>query len=242
MENSSRNPRRLREDGMRDEPGPIRIGIIDGPVSHSGMEISDQRVFCDRHGTPSGAPGLQHGNGVTRAISRACPGADLYCAQVFSDKLVCTPHQVAEALNWLVAQGVHFVNMSFGLRRDRPVLRDACEQALASGVCLVAAAPAQGAGVFPSLYPGVVRATGDARCAPGQVSWLDSEQADFGGHPGAPGDPFAGASAGCAAVTAALAALALRQGDLRIPELLRELRASADYRGPECRSIEDQPV
>jgi hypothetical protein len=126
---------------MRDDYGLIRIGIIDGPVSHSGMEISDQRVFCDRHGTPSGAPGLQHGNGVTRAISRACPGADLYCAQVFSDKLVCTPHQVAEALNWLVAQGVHFVNMSFGLRRDRPVLRDACEQALASGVCLPGSSP-----------------------------------------------------------------------------------------------------
>jgi hypothetical protein len=56
---------------------------------------------------------------------------------------------------------------------------------------------------------------------------LDSEQADFGGHPGAPGDPFAGASAGCAAVTAALAALALRQGDLRIPELLPIYRGSA---------------
>ena len=34
------------------------------------------------------------------------------------------------------------------------------------------AMPARGAAVYPAAYPGVIRATGDARCAPGEVSCL----------------------------------------------------------------------
>ena len=227
---------------MQDERSVLRVGIIDGPVTLAGIEIKAKRAFCEIKGASPPASVEEHGNGVTRTISQACPEACLYSAQVFSDKLVCTAQQVAEAIEWLMTQQVQIINMSFGLRNDRPVLRDACERALADGICQVAAAPAQGSGVYPSLYDGIVRATGDARCAAGQISWLDTEQADFGGYPGGPGDVFAGASAGCAAVTAALAALASRHHDRQIPELLTELRALADYSGPERRSLEGRPA
>lgn len=53
-----------------------------------------------------------------------------------------------------------------------------------AGVLLCASSPARGGPVYPANYPGVIRVTGDARCAPGQWSWLGSRQADFGGYVG----------------------------------------------------------
>ncbi len=220
---------------MRDETGALRVGIIDGPVNLDGVRLAGIRDFSDSGDVVQDSPALGHGNGVAGVITTECPGIVLYVARVFGTSLVCRPEQVAQAMRWLAEEQVGLINMSFGLRQDRSVLRDCCRQFADRGICLVAAAPAQGAGVYPSLYPGVVRATGDARCAPGQVAWLASDQADYGGYPGRPDHAFAGASAGCAAVTGAIARLAIEFPDQGARELLQTLASRADFRGPEQR-------
>jgi hypothetical protein len=97
---------------------------------------------------------------------------------------------------------------------------------------LVAASPARGEPVYPAAYPGVVRATGDARCAPGEHSWLASAHADFGAHGSA--GAVRGASAGCAHVSARLAAL-LAEG-ASPARALGALRERAHYTGAEHRA------
>lgn len=110
---------------------------------------------------------------------------------------------------------VDVINMSFGLRNDRSVLRESCEQAIIHKITIVAApSPLQGDPVYPSNYNGIIRATGDARCNQGQVSWLNSSQADFGGFSGKPYSGPAGASIGCASVTSAVAKIKTQNPDM----------------------------
>lgn len=109
----------------------------------------------------------------------------------------------------------------------------ACAEALAAGVLLCASSPACGGPVYPANYPGVIRVTGDARCAPGQWSWLGSRQADFGGYVGT-GDR-AGASLGCAALSGRIAALLREAPGMDCQQVHDWLRHHAAFAGPERR-------
>jgi len=156
----------------------LKVGIID-----SGLPASyDFSVFAaqDFTSTSSTTDQLGHGTAITNIIG-CNTSVDVVCARVFHDKLVCSPAQIAKAIQWLISLEVNIINMSFGLRNDRKVLRECCEQALAKNIIVVAAAPSQGEPVYPSNYNGIIRATGDARCKQDEISWLNSKQADFGG-------------------------------------------------------------
>jgi hypothetical protein len=217
----------------------LRVGIIDSDISHSSLPLRAVKKFCAT--STSGEQAL-HGARIAELFNDANVALEICAAQVFDQRLSCSPGQVAEAIHWLIEQDVRLINMSFGLRADRSVLRQACAAALDAGICLVAASPAQGDPVYPAAYPGVLRATGDARCHPEQIVWLDSAQADFGGYPGDRGTGFVGASAGCAAVCVALAKLAVDLPQMTAAELVRALADRADYRGPERRAPESGVV
>ncbi len=220
----------------------LRVGLIDSGVAG----LAPERVAASR-GFVAGPDGevtqtavlddqLGHGSTLADILLQGAPGCQLVNAQVFGRQLSCSAAQVAAALDWLVEQRVHLVNMSFGLREDREVLRLACERAQAEGVILVAAAPARGAPVYPASYPGVIRATGDARCAPGDISFLDTPQADFGAHVQSAASGIAGASVGCARVSARAARFLAESAAASRVQLRDWLAGQASYRGPERRS------
>jgi hypothetical protein len=220
----------------------IRVGIVDSGIDGPARaRVAGAAEFppaaTTRDAQPSGDGPRDlcgHGSRVG-AIVAATPRVVLFDARVFFDTLLTSAAQAAAAIDWLLECRVRLINLSFGLREDRAVLREACARAVDGGVLLVAASPARGAAVFPSAYPGVLRATGDARCAPGEISWLDTAQADFGAHPRSADGLLAGASAGCAGVSAALAALLASAPSQDNPALLAALRGQARYTGPERR-------
>nr|WP_290442758.1 subtilisin [Rhodovulum tesquicola] len=112
---------------------------------------------------------LGHGTAVADVIRRALPEARMVHAQVFQDRPVTTAIQVAGALDWLAGQkadalSVDVICLSLGLAADRVPLRRAALAAVAAGRIVVAAAPARGGPCYPAAYPGVIAATGDARC------------------------------------------------------------------------------
>lgn len=206
----------------------LRVGIIDSglPTSYN-FAVVEAKDFT---GTLTTTDQLGHGTAVTRIISNKL-SADIISARVFHDKLVCTPSQIADAIQWLITMKVNIINMSFGLRNDRSVLREACEKALDKKILLVAAAPSQGDPVYPSNYSGIIRATGDARCKQGEVSWLRSEQADFGGYSGKPHLGPAGASIGCASVTAFIAQIKVKHPYYSQHSITEALMQQASYQG-----------
>jgi hypothetical protein len=159
--------------------------------------VAAERAFSlDDSGTvvavDSAGDALGHGTALARIILAAAPDAELLVARIFDERMVTQPAVAAAGLDWLVGEGARMVNMSFGLRHDRGVLREACARAVSAGAILLGAAAARGAAVYPSAYPGVIRVSGDARCAPDELSTLGGGQADFGAHP-RPSQGFTGA-------------------------------------------------
>lgn len=214
----------------------VRIGIIDsGPARLDGADA----MGFDRDGRPIAAhqDRLGHGSAVERVLTRSCPGAQMRHAQVFDARAVTSALRVAAALDWLVAAGdVDVIGLSLGLASDRPVLAAAVARAVEAGVVLVAAHPAQGASPFPAGYPGVIAATGDARCGWDEISHLRGHL--FGAWCNSPergGQGMAGASLGAARLTGHVAAL-LATAHARAPaEIMVTLAKGAAFTGRERR-------
>jgi Subtilase family len=181
----------------------IVVGVLDSGVEGAGLaQLAASRSFVAE---PPDADPLGHGSVIARIIVHHAPQARLLDARVFTSRQRAMPERVAAGLEWLRDEHARIVNLSFGLRQDRAVLREAVLAARAAGMVLVGAVPARGATVYPGGYPGVIRVSGDARCAPGEISALGGDPADYGACPctldGRPG----GASFAAAHVTGMLA-------------------------------------
>jgi subtilisin family serine protease len=223
-------------------PAPLRIGIIDSghSAAQAGQVVVARRFWLAADGLQEGAAaldGLGHGTAVLAAIAARAPTARFCVAQVFSERWLTSPLQIAAAIYWLMEQDVALINLSLGVRQDRPLLRDACAAAQAAGILLCAASPARGEPVFPASYPGVLRVTGDARCTPGQWSWLHSPQADFGAPVAAASGGLAGASIASAVLSGHAAAYLLEQPGADLAQLLEHLQQQAAFIGPERRGV-----
>ncbi|TDF84017.1 S8 family serine peptidase [Pseudomonas sp. H9] len=220
----------------------VRVGVIDSGCSAlQGARLDGARRFWLEQGMlcegELQADALGHGSAVLARLLSQVDDVSVSIAQVFDSRGATSVLQVSAALLWLVEQGVDVINLSLGLTQDRPVLRQACAQAQAAGVLLCASSPARGGPVYPASYPGVVRITGDARCANGQWSWLNTAQAEFGAAVGEQGGP-AGASLACAALSGQMCSWLQAHRGASHEQLLGYLRDNATFVGPERRGVE----
>lgn len=214
----------------------LRVGVVDSghALEQAGSVVGGQRFRLADDGLdrlPLSVDRLGHGSAVCEAILSPAPDARLFVAQVFDERGVTSPLQIAAALHWLGEQGVRVINLSLGVRQDRPILREAVAELIEAGVLVCASSPARGEPVFPASYPGVIRVTGDARCGEGQWSWLDSPQADFGASVKVSGR--SGASLGCAAFSGHLAALLAERPEISNVQIIEVMRERAVFRGIE---------
>jgi len=212
----------------------VRVGIIDSgipPTAAGSGQASEGRDFTTHHDLRDR---MGHGSAVFEAIT-AGSAAQVITAKIFADQLRCSPDTLIAAIGWMAEQQVAIVNMSFGMAAAGDRLAAAVAALQDSGALCIAAAPAQGSPVYPSALPNVIRGTGDARCGPGSLSWLNSEQADFGAYPGQPGAGPAGASIGCAHVTQAALQLLEEHPTMAAADIPRALQNRARWHGPERR-------
>lgn len=193
-----------------------------------------------------------HGSRIADLLLRA-RAIDLRLGQVFTSAAPTTSAAVAAAVDWAVAGRADLIHLSLGLAADRAVLREAIARALAAGVVVVAAAPARGAApagdastakgparcgpVYPASYEGVIRGTGDARCAPGEISVLGAALFGACPRPTARDVDKPKAKAGGASIGAAWLTWSLTAGPPTpsVAEAVRCLAAAARYHGPERR-------
>ncbi len=221
----------------------MRVAVIDSGISGLAQRhTAAAKRFCDGQDgqvTESDATSdlLGHGTMVANIILGADAPIHFFDAQVMTRDRVTTPAAVAAALCWAISQDVDLVNLSLGLSADRPVLRDACAAAIAAGAQVIAAAPARGPRVFPAGYPGVIKVSGDARCGPNDISYLDTDRVDFGACPAVAGGESGPSPGGASVATAYLSRQVVktfRPGDNA--EMVREtLRSMARWVGPERR-------
>lgn len=215
-----------------------RVALIDSCGDWSGAIDSAAFVTNGQHAErrapvadPSG-----HGSRVAQLFAAGDVAYELLLGQVFLGAGAASGAAVAAAIDWAVAAGADLIHMSLGLQADRAVLGAAVERALGSDCVIVASMPARGALVYPAAYPHVIRGTGDARCAPGEVSCLSPWF--FGGCPRFPAnaavDFGAGASVGAAWITRNILS-----GPKHVTAsiVIAALQASARYMGPERREL-----
>jgi len=217
----------------------VRFGLVDSGLPDRHSAVAGYRFTSADRG-PVQPDRLGHGSVICDIVKHHAPDILIYNAQVFDERGVTTAAVVAAAIDWLTDKKVDVINLSLGMRQNRPVLEAACGRALAAGIAVIAAAPARGAKTYPSAYGGIIRATGDARCDVGEVSFLDSPQADFGGCPrgigSGPDAPLrvGGASMGTAHISGQVAAYLRAGGD---KNMVREwLVSRAEYRHNERRT------
>lgn len=221
---------------------PVKVGVLDTGC----MDKVAARMAFHADGDapwPVVAPG-DHGNRIAMIIRAACPQALLYDARALAQGFPGSAAQIVEALDWLVDQQVHIINMSIGLQQNRRILADAVHRASDQGILLVASAPALGAPVYPAAYADVLAVTGDARCDAGVFSTLASHHVQAGSQPldfgAAPGGPHhrahtrgLGASFACAHVSARLAQLWLASP--AGTDIVARLHQECTFRARECR-------
>jgi hypothetical protein len=210
-----------------------RIGLIDSCGIHaraldSAAFLSKEGLVECRHPLPD--PSL-HGSRIADLLC-GDRNIELLLGQVFTSAGPTSAAAVAAAIDWAVARDVGLIHLSLGLKSDRAALASAIQRAIAVGCVIVAASPARGAVVYPAAYPGVIRATGDARCALGEVSslgpWL------FGACPRfeSSGVPSGGASIGAAWVSHYILKMCPHAPSFVVAAILA---AAAKYRGPESK-------
>lgn len=185
-------------------PDHWRIALIDSGLNResAARPIAASRFMDTGTGVvmaPIVADAGGHGTRIAAIVLSAPAVPDLLLAQVFDHSRATTAAAVAAAVRWALAQRANLIHMSLGLRDDRAALAGAVAQAVASGCLVVASTPARGPTPYPARYPEVIRASGDARCAPDDISALNAAQACFGACPGID----AGARAGGASFAAA---------------------------------------
>ena len=220
----------------------VRIGVVDSGFRESQSNwIADSAAFYLQDGDlwmgESSFDVMEHGARILDIIQYHYPETHFYSAQVFDNRGVTTPAQVAAAIDWLCEQKVQLINLSLGLRQDRAVLADSVNRAVSKGIVISASSPARGDPVYPSAYEGVFRMTGDARCNIDEITCLETEFADFGGHVlGLDQEQAkAGASLGCAHMSGHLAKILAEESGLALSALAAKLKQRARYFGPERR-------
>lgn len=221
----------------------IKVGLVDSALA-AGCAGQFSRYHCAEFNPQLSSASAAHGSAVCARWAELGENIELYNAVLFDDSLRCQQAHLVAALNWLLECQVATIHMSLGVRQPSAELTAVCAQLAARGTLLVASAPAQGAPVYPAQFDGVISATGDARCQPGQLSQLvpvnhrgENRGPQFGGCVYSDQHSLRGASIGAGAVTAQLLKLQIAaEQPLNHTTALSMLAAGAHYRGREQRS------
>lgn len=152
----------------------LRLGMIDAAVAPDHAALVGQSVI--RHSFLSAgisAAPAEHGTAIAIQLVGSnrgeylglLPEATLYVAEVFrattAGRTETTAEWVIHALDWLVQQQVHVINLSLGGPRNL-LLEKVLERVMATGTLVVAAAGNQGPKappVYPAAQQGVVAVT-----------------------------------------------------------------------------------
>ena len=146
----------------------MTVAVIDNGIDLS-HPLFDGRLhpamydFVGNDTDPSEEPGeaYSHGTFVSGLILLGAPGSQVLPLRAFGPDGYGDIFAITKALYHAVENQADLINMSFGVALDNIMLRTAVEDALASGVAVIAAAGNEGDSlpVYPAAYPGVITVT-----------------------------------------------------------------------------------
>jgi serine protease len=155
----------------------VKVAVIDSGVDRENPELNGGQVLdgCDWVTSPTNVcrgTGVldENGHGTHVAgiiaakndgvgITGVAPGATILPLRVLGANGSGWLSDIAAAIDYAVADGAKVINLSLGGSLDYSLIRISVEQAVASGVTVVAAAGNDGPGAaasYPAAYPGAI--------------------------------------------------------------------------------------
>jgi hypothetical protein len=225
---------------MKQRP-EVRVGIIDGLVSPNMINPDNiilQKEFIKLRTGTYDCELPSHADLVASLILESAPAAKLVFCSIFRRESFASVSTVVEALRWLAEFDLDVINLSFGTNVYSKELEDSCLSLSSYGSVLICSSPARGKIVYPAAFDCCIAVSGDARCSPGQISFLGTELADFGTHPFVQiGSPKAGGGASFATARfSGLASELIAVGCSR-ESIREELKSRCAFYGPEHKSV-----
>ncbi|KAJ5644510.1 hypothetical protein N7507_010521 [Penicillium longicatenatum] len=182
----------------------VKIAIIDDGIDISrgdffhqvqnGESFHQLDDFFGRRGgfyVPSG----EHGTWMAQCISKVCPMAKLYIAQLETirgpgGQRTFTPQSAADAIEWAIAQGVDIISMSWSIEEGSDTsgtaseLRDAIRKAHSDhNIVMFCASIDEGATARDNTLPGTMKTEcikiGACTGTGTRFSWVSSDHCDF---------------------------------------------------------------
>jgi serine protease len=116
-----------------------------------------RKPIPDLHGTHvAGIIAAEKDNGI--GGMGVNPNAKILSIDVFNGALFASDYAIAEGILYAIENGAKVINMSLGSEFPSPIIKDAINQALESGVVVVAAAGNSGVNIkeYPAAFKGVI--------------------------------------------------------------------------------------
>lgn len=146
----------------------VNVAIFDtGVSSHEDLKVSGGISFVDY--TSSYADDNGHGTHVAGIIAAqdnklgvvgVAPNAKIYSVKILNQNGSGNYSNIISAIEWAIDNNIDVINMSVGGNVDSIALHEAVQNAVNSGIIIVAAAGNKGAGndtmLYPAKYPEVV--------------------------------------------------------------------------------------
>ncbi|HEX6681793.1 MAG TPA: S8 family serine peptidase [Candidatus Limnocylindrales bacterium] len=235
----------------------ITVAIIDTGVDASHPDLAGSVLpgtdltaagpgdgRADIHGHGTGMASLIAGHGRVKGIAPAAKILPVRAGVI----LEARSDKITEGITWAVDQGAKVISISLGSAVDDPEQHDAVKAALAADVVVVAAIgnmPEVSSPAYPAAYPGVVAVSAIGRSGEHADNSMIGSQIVIA----APGDVstayrngrynVAQGTSNATAITAgAVALIRARYPQLKAPEVVRRLTATATDKGAPGRDQE----
>lgn len=126
-------------------------------VPKSARRPPDPNAWNDDNGHGTHVAGIIGALDNTIGVVGVAPDCRLYAVKVLNKNGSGYVSWIISGLTWCINNGMQVVNMSLGTTVDVPSLHEACDQAAAAGIKLVAAAGNDGGPVnYPAAYSSVI--------------------------------------------------------------------------------------
>ncbi len=139
---------------------PDLVDNIAGGVDYTGQRRRDGSTnkyrWNDMNGHGTHCAGVVAASNNDIGIVGVAPGANLWALKVLGDDGSGYVSDVIQGLQWCADNGIEIASMSFGAEQHSQSLQEACDEAYASSVLLVAAAGNGGSVIYPAAYDSVI--------------------------------------------------------------------------------------
>lgn len=146
----------------RYQGGAIRVAVLDTGISGTHPDLKVVRVYNTIAGKPSYDQN-GHGTHVAGTVAAlrnrfgvvgVAPRVRIYSVKAFDQSGNAFTSDIVQGLEWCIRNGMHVINMSFGMTDESDTVAEQLRRAYVKGIVLVASAGNGGAGSGQIDFPG----------------------------------------------------------------------------------------